>query len=67
MTRPLWQLLLLARESKQKLQLSCEECFALLECDADRFAAGADPVDIFNRIGGQNASRCRLFAKIRLF
>jgi hypothetical protein len=46
MTRPLWQLLLLMRDSKKDIRLTCEECFALLEFDADRLSAGADPAEI---------------------
>jgi hypothetical protein len=46
MARPLWELLLLARESKETLALTCEECIALLEYDADRLAAGANPAEI---------------------
>lgn len=38
--RPLWRLLLLTSESKQSVQLTCEECFALLEYDADLLATG---------------------------
>ena len=45
-TRPLWQLLLLAHDSKKDVQFTCDECFALLEYDADRLAAGADPAEI---------------------
>jgi len=46
MTRPLWQLLLLAQNPKGDIHLTCEECFALLEYDADRLAAGAKPSEI---------------------
>jgi len=45
-TRPLWKLLLLAHESKKELQITYEECFTLLEFDADCLAAGADPAEI---------------------
>ncbi len=41
--RPLWQLLLLTSVSRKSAKLSCEECFALLEYDADLLAAGATP------------------------
>ena len=44
--RPLWQLLLLTSDSRVVASLTCEECFALLEYDADRLAAGADPAEI---------------------
>lgn len=43
---PLWKLLLLVNDSKKDIHLTCEECFALLEYDADRLAAGADPAEI---------------------
>jgi len=46
MTRPLWQLLILAQNPNEDINLSCEECFALLEYDADRLAAGAIPSEI---------------------
>ena len=40
MSRPLWQLLLLTRDSKKSIHLTCEECFGLLEFDADLLTAG---------------------------
>ena len=40
--RPLWQLLLLTNESEGFVQFTCEECFTLLEYDADLLAVGAD-------------------------
>ncbi len=40
-SRPLWRLLVLTSEPKKSVQLTCEECFALLEYDADLLAAGA--------------------------
>jgi len=43
MTRPLWQLLMLLREPDTSIELSCVECFELLEYDADRLVAGAEP------------------------
>lgn len=39
--RSLWQLLMLIRVSKRPTQLTCEECFALMEYYADLLAAGA--------------------------
>ena len=39
--RPLWQLLLLSRDSTKPVHLTCEECFVLLEYDTDLLAAGA--------------------------
>ena len=44
--RPLWQLLSLTWNSKKPISLTCEECFALLEYDADLLVAGADPAEI---------------------
>ena len=41
-TRPLWKLLLLVNDSKKDVHLTCEECIALLEFDADCLEAGAD-------------------------
>jgi hypothetical protein len=38
--RPLWQLLLLTNTSEAPIQLTCEECFALLEYDAELLAGG---------------------------
>jgi len=43
---PLWKLLLLVNDSKKDVHLTCEECIAVLEYDADRLAAGADPAEI---------------------
>ena len=40
-SRPLWQLLLQINRSEKIDQLTCEECFALLEYDASLLAAGA--------------------------
>jgi hypothetical protein len=39
--RSLWQLLLLTRNAGTQVQLTCEECFALLEYDANLLAGGA--------------------------
>ncbi len=36
--RPLWQLLLLTNTPNRSVQLSCEECFTLLEYDAELLA-----------------------------
>ncbi len=46
MNPSLWQLLLLTSDAKKAVSLTCEQCFALLEYDADLLAAGADPADI---------------------
>lgn len=45
MNRPLWQLLLLVNDAGATVDLSCVECFALLEYEADLLAAGADPAE----------------------
>jgi len=42
MTRPLWQLLMLLSESDASIELSCAECFALLDYDADQLVAAKD-------------------------
>ena len=44
--RPLWQLLSLTQDSQETVSLTCEECFALLEYDADLLVAGAHPTEV---------------------
>jgi hypothetical protein len=39
--RPLWQLLLLTNASDAFIQLTCEECYTLLDYDAELLASGA--------------------------
>ena len=39
-SRPLWQLLLLTNAPNVSVQLTCEECFTLLEYDAELLAGG---------------------------
>jgi hypothetical protein len=39
--RPLWQLLLLTNAPNVSVQLTCEECFTLLEYDAELLTSGA--------------------------
>jgi predicted anti-sigma-YlaC factor YlaD len=46
MTHQLWQLLLLTQNPDSDFHLNCEECFALLEYDAELLAAGVAPEDI---------------------
>ena len=41
MSRSLWQLLIETRNIKDGIHLTCDECFMLLEYDADLFVAGA--------------------------
>ena len=45
--RPLWRLLLLISQSKEPIQLTCEECFVLLGYDADLLASGITPDEIY--------------------
>lgn len=40
-SRPLWRLLALASASEGPVELTCAECLALLEYDADLLEAGA--------------------------
>jgi hypothetical protein len=44
--RSLWQVLLITSNSKRPVQLSCEECFALLNYDADLLLSGVSLDDI---------------------
>ena len=41
MSRSLWQLLIQARNLKDDMHLTCDECFMFLEYDADLLVAGA--------------------------
>ena len=45
--RPLWRLLLLMSQSKEPIQLTCEECLVLLGYDADLLASGIAPDEIY--------------------
>jgi len=45
-SRSLWQLLLLTRNASMPVQLTCEECFALLEYDAELLTSGVNPDEI---------------------
>jgi len=42
MARPLWQLLMLLHDPESTIELSCVECFELLEYDADRLVVGQE-------------------------
>ena len=44
--RSLWQLLLLTRDAGSPVQLTCEECFSLLEYDAELLTNGITPDEI---------------------
>ena len=46
MPRPLWQLLMIVNNPDEPVELSCGECFALLEYDAEQLIAGAKPEDL---------------------
>ena len=48
--RPLWQLLLLIGQSEEPIQLTCEECFVLLNYDADLLASGIAPDEIYSSV-----------------
>jgi hypothetical protein len=39
-SRPLWQILLLTRDSNKNIRLTWDECFALLEYDAELLTDG---------------------------
>jgi hypothetical protein len=41
--RSLWELLLLTSNNDVSAQLTCEECFVLLEYDAELLSDGASP------------------------
>jgi len=57
-SRSLWQLLLLTSASKTPVRLSCEECFALLEYDAELLANGA-ALDEIRPAVNHHLSLCR--------
>lgn len=60
--RSLWELLIITRDAIKPIQLTCEECFALLEYDADLLTAGVGFETIRNLIGRHLVScqKCRL-------
>ncbi len=43
MPRPLWQLLIDFKKSQRERNLTCDECFTILEFYADQLASGVDP------------------------
>jgi hypothetical protein len=65
---PLWQLLMLVNDHNKAVQFSCDECFALLEYDADLLAAGAETDQLRQVIGHHLAlcSECRAEMNMRL-
>jgi len=48
--RPLWQLLILAKDDKQSVSINCDECLLLIEYDADLLAAGDADDDVMSII-----------------
>jgi hypothetical protein len=56
-SRSLWQLLLLTRDTDKPAQLTCEECFVLLEYDAELLTSGANLNEIRPAIS-RHLSRC---------
>jgi hypothetical protein len=58
MIRPLWQLLLLMHNAKEPVQLTCAECFALLEYDAELLAEDA-PFDKIRSAVSRHQSLCQ--------
>ncbi len=43
MPRPLWQLLIDFKQSQRERNITCDECFMILEFYADQLASGVDP------------------------
>jgi hypothetical protein len=56
MSRPLWHLLLATKEPGQS-EMTCEECFTILDYYAGQLADGADPERLRGPVVGQ-LSRC---------
>ena len=54
--RPLWEILL-AAESNNPRELTCDECFAIIEYLADELADGADSQTI-KRAARQHLTHC---------
>ena len=55
--RSLWQLLLLIHDPTTPVQLTCEECFSLLEYDAELLANGA-ALDEIRPVASHHLSLC---------
>lgn len=55
MQRPLWQILVSLADPYS--QLTCDECFAVLDYYADQLEAGADP-DELRKVVAQHLARC---------
>ncbi len=43
---PLWQLLMLVTSTDRSIELSCSDCFTLLNYDAGLLSGGGDPGDL---------------------
>ena len=43
---PLWQLLMLTSDSEKAVELSCSDCFTLLDYDAGLLTSGGDLDDL---------------------
>lgn len=54
--RPLWEILL-AAESNNPCELTCDECFAIIEYLADELAGGAD-LQIIKRAAQRHLTHC---------
>jgi hypothetical protein len=63
-SRSLWQLLLLTRDASMPVQLTCEECFALLEYDAELLTSGANIDEIRSAASNHLALCSKCKAKI---
>jgi hypothetical protein len=50
MSRPLWQLLAYGLDLDNGQELTCDECFAVLEFYADLLASGADPQKLYQPV-----------------
>ena len=68
MSRSLWQLLIETRNIKDNMQLTCDECYMLLEYDADLLVAGAHFDELKTAIRNHVAlcSECQIELAARL-
>ena len=56
--RPLWQILLLARNGDEGVTLTCEDCFLILEYLADTHHKIETDADFLRTIAGKHLSCC---------
>jgi len=56
--RPLWQLLLLARNASEGVTLSCDDCFLILEYLADTNHKNGADADFLGMIARKHLSCC---------